>query len=582
MPNSTSLPRVLPHALDQLLGWIVSDTTDPSESRRRKGVAGLNLAILAWSPGYALLYATIFPAPYARLLLTCLGLGMGLIAASLLMIRKGRSLNLCVAMHGFALGGLLLLTASLTGGFRSPLVPWVVVLPLVGLGLGGGRMAWAFTGFVTAQLAALAGLKSFGIATPNLLSEMSGDILWGATIITVTLTIFLVGWIYESIKNQTISDLQRANEAKSEFLAHMSHEIRTPMTAILGFAQMLEEEKLSIDQVDHLRTIRRNGEHLLLVINDILDLARVEAGHLDLRLGAVNPATLVRDVATLVRPRAQERGLDFQVQVDSSLGKPILSDATRLQQVLINLAGNAIKFTERGHVRLSAMREGDGTIAFSVEDTGPGIPHEKLSLVFEPFVQVDASMSRKFGGTGLGLAISRRLVHALGGDLKVESEPGRGSTFTVRLPVTTVDEEPAQARPGNPGVSPLSGRVLLAEDSADSRRLLAHWLTRFGLELELAENGRVAIEKVRAAAARGAPIELVLMDMQMPELDGYGATRMLRAEGFRAPIIALTAHAMAGSRDTCLAAGCDDFLTKPVDVPTLRAAIASSLATRTS
>jgi CheY-like chemotaxis protein len=333
------------------------------------------------------------------------------------------------------------------------------------------------------------------------------------------------------------------------------------------------------EQLEHLRTIQRNAAHLLTVINDILDLSRVEAGHVALDYGPVHPGRALREVAALMAPRAQERGLDLRVQIDPTIEGPIRSDATRLQQILINLAANAVKFTPSGFVRLSVATDGPGQLRFEVEDSGPGIPREMQERVFEAFAQGDESMSRRHGGTGLGLAISRQLATALGGSLALSSEIGRGSTFTLRIPAVSAaeDADTVEAEVERDPTIALRGHVLLAEDGPDSRRLLVHLLLRWGLDVETAENGRLAIERVRAAKAGGTPFDLVLMDMQMPEIDGYQATRTLREDGFKGRVLALTAHAMDGSRETCIDAGCDDYLTKPVDRTRLRAIVATQL-----
>jgi signal transduction histidine kinase/ActR/RegA family two-component response regulator len=570
----------LPEPLDRLLDWFVPEGRDPYETRRRKIVVGFTLTILGWSPFYAAIYAFAFPQPYSTVAVGGLAVGMAMVAIVPLLVRRGAPTGFIVGMLGFALGGLLLLMCWMTGGYRSPLLAWMVLHPLLALGFGGIRLAWVWTATVFAQLALLAAARQLGVPAVDLLSETERELLWGVTLVTITLSAFFVGWMYEAIKNLTIAELEQANRAKSDFLAHMSHEIRTPMTAILGFAEMmLDEEKVAPDQAEHLRTIRRNGEHLLAVINDILDLSRVEAGRVELEWSAVRPALLVEEVAALIGPRARARGLDFEVEIDPALPLAIRSDATRLKQIVINLAANAVKFTERGRVRLAARAEANVFVLFEVTDTGPGIPRDRLERIFDAFAQGDASMSRRFGGTGLGLAISRQLALVLGGDLDVASELGRGSVFSLRVPNDPAHElapARADARPAEPDRA-LRGRVLLAEDGADSRRLLVHLLERWGLEVEIAENGASAIELARRASERLRPFDLVLMDMQMPELDGYEATRRLRVSGFRGPVIALTAHAMAGARDACLAAGCDDYLTKPIDRARLRAALAEWL-----
>jgi PAS domain S-box-containing protein len=388
---------------------------------------------------------------------------------------------------------------------------------------------------------------------------------------------------------------EAANRAKSEFLANMSYELRTPLTAILGYTDLLHEATVDDGARDYLGTIRRNGEHLLALINDILDLSKIEAGKMDVERIACSPAQLVADVVSLMRVRAGARGLGLQVEFCGAIPETIQTDPVRLRQILVNLVGNAIKFTHEGGVRI-VMTLDRGThaqprLCVDVIDTGIGMAPEHVAQAFDPFMQADASMARRFGGTGLGLAISRRFAQLLGGDLTVESELDHGSTFTltidpgalegVRL-VTDLHEAVTERR-DPPPVAPvpqLHGRVLLAEDGPDNQRLISTVLQRAGLEVTVAENGRIALEQIAAADEVGRPFDVVLMDMQMPELDGYAATAALRARGCDRPIIALTAHAMAGDREKCLAAGCSDYLSKPVNIGELRGRIAAALATR--
>jgi len=370
---------------------------------------------------------------------------------------------------------------------------------------------------------------------------------------------------------------QEASRLKSEFLAHTSHEIRTPMTALVGYTELLGDPDLSpAERAEGLATIRRNGEHLMTIVNDILDLSKIESGRMTIERMACSPFALVAEVAAVLRPRAAHDGLDVEVGYRSPLPETIETDPTRLRQILLNLVGNAIKFTPRGSVRLEVGPVEDTRLCFEVIDTGIGLDAEQQARLFTAFSQADASTTRRFGGTGLGLAISKRLAGMLGGDLRVRSVPGEGSTFTLTIDVGSLAgvrllDRPPEVRAAAERPEPsaderqaLRGRILLAEDGLDARRLLARHLRAAGAEVETAENGLVACELALRAAEAGAPYDLILMDMQMPELDGYAAAARLRAAGYRGPIVALTAHAMEDERARCLGAGCDGFATKPI------------------
>ncbi len=370
---------------------------------------------------------------------------------------------------------------------------------------------------------------------------------------------------------------QEASRLKSEFLATMSHEIRTPMTALVGYTELLGDADLSpAERAECLATVRRNGEHLMAIVNDILDLSKIESGRMTIERMACSPFALVAEVAAVLRTRAAHDGLDFEVGYRSPLPETIETDPTRLRQILLNLVGNAIKFTPRGSVRLEVGPVEDTRLRFEVIDTGIGLDAEQQARLFTAFSQADASTTRRFGGTGLGLAISKRLAGMLGGDLRVRSLPGEGSTFTLTIDVGSLAgvrllDRPPEVRAAAERPEPsaderqaLRGRILLAEDGLDARRLLARHLRAAGAEVETAENGLVACELALRAAEAGAPYDLILMDMQMPELDGYAAAARLRAAGYRGPIVALTAHAMEDERARCLGAGCDGFATKPI------------------
>ncbi len=392
---------------------------------------------------------------------------------------------------------------------------------------------------------------------------------------------------------EALDQAQGASNAKSEFLANMSHEIRTPMTAILGYADLLVEEKeggLSPERLsDAVGTIRRNGEHLLSIINDILDVSKIEAGKMEVEEVECSVVELVESVRSLMTVRAEAKGVQLDVVFETELPERVRTDPTRLRQILVNLVGNAIKFTEQGGVTLRVGVDdsaGDATmLRVDVVDTGIGMTWVQTQRLFGAFAQADASTSRRFGGTGLGLLISKRLAELLGGSIDVVSEIGEGSTFTARVRANEIEGAPrltpaacweafeqrrqAQAQQkklDNSSKRLLAGlRILLAEDGPDNQKLIAFHLKKAGAEVEIAENGKLAVEAVRREAEGGAGFDMVLMDMQMPELDGYGAARLLREEGYGLAVVALTAHAMAGDRERCLEAGCDDYLTKPID-----------------
>lgn len=368
---------------------------------------------------------------------------------------------------------------------------------------------------------------------------------------------------------------EAANDAKTHFLANMSHEIRTPLNAIIGFTEVLMDPSVSLEEkLKSASIVRRNGTQLLKIVDEILDISKVEAGGLVTEKVETDLPLLLGEIKTLLTVQANKKKIRLGFEMSGAMPAKVMTDSTRLRQILLNILGNAIKFTERGSVELQVRfvtkMEGKSYLYFQVTDTGVGIDAASLKKIFQPFSQADSSTTRLYGGTGLGLALSRRLARALGGDVFLaKSQPGEGSTFLVEievgLPVTdriTADDTPKSDGEIQPPANdlPLKGkRILLVEDAEDNQMLIKQFLSRTGALIDFACNGEEGVQKALACE-----YEVILMDIQMPLIDGYQATRRLRNAGYSRPIIALTAHALVEEREKCLKTGCNGHLTKPI------------------
>ena len=375
---------------------------------------------------------------------------------------------------------------------------------------------------------------------------------------------------------------ESAARVKTTFLANMSHEIRTPLTAILGYAEELEAGDMTpSDNHDALQIIRRNGQHLMSIINDILDLSKIEAGSMQIENRPTSIVEIAQDVRRMLTARARAKGITIELSYSNALPATIQSDPTRLLQILLNLVGNAIKFTERGSVTMEIAADFVAqACSVSVIDTGIGISADQQATLFQSFAQADSSISRRYGGTGLGLDISRRLAVMLGGDLTVQSTLGQGSRFTctfstgpiVPSSFAAVPQDPTRPRPP----AKFTGRVLVADDGIDNQRLIQRILQVAGLEVEVVDNGAAAVEVAMQSEAK-QPFDAILMDVQMPVMDGLTATRTLRQRGFTKPIIALTANVLPEDRQKCAEAGCSGFAGKPIDRALLYEALSAFL-----
>lgn len=373
-------------------------------------------------------------------------------------------------------------------------------------------------------------------------------------------------------------EAQAASQAKSSFMSNMSHELRTPMTAVLGFADMLAEELKHPPHREMVMTIKRNGEYLLALLNDILDLSKVEADKMEIQQHPLDVRRLVEEVQSLMSIRAHEEGIPLEFEWEAEVPAEVTGDEIRVRQILVNLIGNALKFTDEGAVRIVIGMDRElkpPRLIFTIHDTGIGIHDSHLPELFTPFSQSGVQRRKRFGGTGLGLSISKRLAEEMGGTISVHSELGVGSCFTFSLPLAQsqaaqhqalVKREPLPVNAHSRNRIPeIDARVLLADDRRDIWRVGKYFLEKCGASVTVVEDGLQAVEETQRAVREGRPFDLILMDMQMPVMTGPEAVAEIRQMGVTAPIIALTADAMEGEREACIEMGCDDYLPKPID-----------------
>jgi len=511
---------------------------------------------------------------------------------ALLVYRWSGSLPFAV---GSLLGYALFLVTTVvwyTGGSGAPATCWHVLISMTAMATLGLRAGGFGTPVVLAVNTWFSVASSLGVGPADMSLPAMRE--FAATVSNTGLVAVAtgMGMIHERAKSDAVETLaaanrwledarqkaERANRAKSHFLANVSHELRVPLTAILGFAELLADRWRDRSSESSLReslaTIRRSGSHLQAVITDLLDLTRIESGTLAVEATPFDPAEQIARALEPVRALAAEKGLEFEAVLATPLPGRIEGDAVRLGQVLEKLCGNAIKFTEAGRIRVTATalwRSAGAWLRIAVEDTGCGIAAEHLPSLFTPFHQVDDSIERRHGGSGLGLALCRRLVELMGGTIQVASTLGAGSQFAFEVPLRStpgcgsVERLPDLRSALDPAHPRLRARILLAAGRVDDRRLIGRILRDVGGDVDIAQSGRRAIDAARVALGLGEPHDLILLDLEIPDVDGPAAARALRDAGVTAPILALTSHGHAEQRERCLAAGYSDLVRKPID-----------------
>jgi signal transduction histidine kinase/ActR/RegA family two-component response regulator len=483
-----------------------------------------------------------------------------------LVLRGTRSISATFWLMEFLTALYFLFSSWTELTFDASWAMWLVILPLVGMLFGGMRYAVYGLGFALPTALAIMLLPA-----PDLF--VRGPVTAGTVVARVSsffLVIFVLAVTYEALRVSALHRAEAAGRARTMFLANMSHELRTPMNGVLGFTELLLNSQPRADQLDSLDLMRRSGQQLLAIINDVVDFARLDAGRMHVQQHPVALRDLVRDVVELLRPAAQHGHIALTLTIEAEVPPWIQSDGVRLRQVMTNLVGNAVKFTPAGTVDVRVSRRASQLVV-AIKDTGIGISPEVQAKLFQPFQQADGSSNRRFEGSGLGLSISQQLMALLGGSIALESEPGQGSTFTMAWPCV---EAPAQrSEEASSCQAPVDGalRVLLADDNEINLKLATALLAKLGLEPKVAHDGLEALEVLARQ-----PFDVVLMDCHMPGMDGFEATRRIRAldgPASRTPIVALTASALREELDRCLAVGMNDHLTKPVSLAALANAL---------